>query len=150
MKSTKSDIPINAGKPWSSQQHNDFLTAIKEIEDIDHIASKLGRSSYSIICRLRNQIYNWIEIDKKDINWVVDNTPYKTLSDIEDIAKEVKRLKISRKAASENKKIKKWSQKKKIDEISNDINKIKNDITELKLMMRGMMAIIEELTIETE
>ena len=161
-------LPKNAGKKWSNEQHIEFITMLIDKKDIDFIAKKLERTTGSIRARLHDQIYKWIEHENKDMNYVIENTPYESIEYIQDIVNSKRQAAKTReknreakkpytKAPKENQqyyfnkgereKNTAHTQRKKISE---DIEQIKNDIKDLKLMMRGMMTILEELTVDED
>ena len=147
-------LPKNAGKKWSNEHHIEFITLLNNKKDIDFIAKKLERTTGSIRARLHNQIYKWIENENKDINYVIENTPYESIEFIQDIVNSKRQAAKTREKNREAKKPYTKAPKERVaiqrKKISEDIEQIKNDIKDLKLMMRGMMTILEELTVDED
>tara|TARA_B110000008_G_C16724433_1_gene466130 strand:- start:43 stop:519 length:477 start_codon:yes stop_codon:yes gene_type:complete len=148
------NIPKNAGTKWSDEHHEEFINMLLDKKDLDVIAEKLERTIGSITARLHIQIYKWIEEENKDINFVMENTPYKSIEFIQHIVNNKRQAAKARERNKEERNTIRREKRKETREsrqdIAKDIEQIKNDIKDLKLMLRGMMNILEELTVEED
>ena len=74
------------------------------MKDIDFMAKKLERTTGSIRARLHNQIYKLSEHEKKDMNFVIENTPYESIEFIQDIVNTKRKAVITRERKREERK----------------------------------------------
>ena len=138
------------GKKWTTEENDKMFKMIAENIEIKEISEILGRSSGSILSRLNRQIYVWFEIENKSIDWIISQTPFDSIQYIQDIINNEK-LKINKKQIwkeQRKEKRKEQNNEKKKNNKKSDIEEIKKDISDIKLMLRGIMSILEEITVE--
>lgn len=138
------------GKKWTTEENDKMFKMIAENIEIKEISEILGRSSGSILSRLNRQIYVWFEIENKSIDWIISQTPFDSIQYIQDIINNEK-LKINNKQIwkeQRKEKRKEQNNEKKKNNKKSDIEEIKKDISDIKLMLRGIMSILEEITVE--
>lgn len=161
------NVPVNHNKKWTKEQNELFIKLVKEKVEIDTIAENLKRTYGSIKSRLNILIYNWFT-EGKTIEWIIQNTPYTSIEYVEEIIKtETKKKEVRQKKREEKKKNKKTTvdeiliglstdidcekrgrKKKKKGGYTESIQDIREDIKNIKIMMKEMMSILQELTIE--
>jgi hypothetical protein len=133
------------GKIWTTKETDSMLAMVSENISIKEISEIMGRSAQSITIKLHRQIYLWFENENKSIDWIISKTPFDSIQYIQDIINNEK-MKINNKQMQKIKKNEKREKKVK-STTKSDIEKIKKDISDIKLMLRGVMSILEEITV---
>lgn len=137
------------GKRWTTEENDKMFKMIAENIEIKEISEIIGRSCGSILSRLNKQIYVWFEIENKSIDWIISQTPFDSIQYIQDIINNEKfKIKEKQKWKEQRKEKKEQNNEKYKKNEKSDIEEIKKDISDIKLMLRGIMSILEEITVE--